>query len=258
MTTHADRRRQAKEDDALLARGLDPRSEDVAPLLALMRRLHDHLAKARRTHDLAPVLEYLYGRMQGSLAALRDVRIGCKRGCWFCCTTWVDATPPELIFAMRGVRRQSPKARRAASSFATFGALPFAERGRTVAPCPMLEDNACSIYDDRPALCRAAASTDAATCQKTFLMQSEEPFMAPVVYVRTGTDYALALAAALKQAGLDHRTLELMGGMARVLATDNAEARWLDGEDIFAGLQTGPHDTLADPHHAALFRAAFG
>lgn len=257
MTTHADRRRQAREEEALLARGLDPRSSDVAPLLALMRRLYDHVEKARRLHDLAPLLDYLYGRMQGTLAALRDVKVGCRRGCWFCCTTWVDATAPELIHAMRGVRRGSPKAKRAAESDAKFGALAFAERGRTVAPCPMLEDNACSIYADRPALCRAAASTDAATCEKTFLMLSAEPFMSPVLHVRTGTDYALALAAALKQAGLNHRTLELMGGMARVLATENIEARWLDGEDVFAGLQTGPHDTLADPHHDALFRAAF-
>ncbi len=257
MANHADRRRQAREDEALLERGLDPRSQDVAPLLALMRRLHDHLEKARRTHDLAPLLDYLYGRMKGSLAAIRNVKVGCKRGCWFCCTTWVDATPPEIIFAMRGVRRESAKGRRAAAAFAEFGAMPYAERSQTVTPCPMLEDHACSIYEDRPALCRAAASTDAAACQKTFLMLGDDPFLAPEVYVRTGTDYSLALAAALKQAGLNHRTLELMGGMARVLATDNAEARWLDGEDIFAGLQTGPYDVFAHPHHAALFRAAF-
>ncbi|MFO1183671.1 MAG: YkgJ family cysteine cluster protein [Bauldia sp.] len=257
MATHADRRRQAKAEDVLLARGLDPRSQAVEPLLALMRRLYDHLEKAKRKHDLAPLLDYLYGCMQGSLAALRDVKTGCRKGCWFCCTTWVDATAPELIYAMRDVRRGSPKARRAADAFARFGALPFVERARTVAPCPMLEDNACSIYDDRPALCRAAASTDAAACERAFLMLAPEPFPSPVLHVRTGTDYALAVAAALKHAGLNHRTLELMGGMARVLVTDNAEARWLDGEDIFAGLQTGPHDTLADPHHDALYRAAF-
>ncbi len=217
---------------------------------ALARVLTDHLLGARRTHDLRPTMVVLHRSIAQSQAGLAAARIDCSEGCWFCCTRWVDVKAPEALAIARSLRGQPARVVALVAANDDFGGKSFEQRKRTMAPCPMLADLRCSIYADRPVACRSAVSRDVAACERSYL-HTDAPIPRPVVYNIVGRTHALALTAALFRAGLDHRAYELTGALRRACEAPDAEHRWLDGEDIFAGVARSPGDLLADPQAQA-------
>jgi Fe-S-cluster containining protein len=122
------------------------------------------------------------------------LRISCARGCAACCRMLVPVSAPEA-FALRDMVATLPEERRQAihrtladrtARLEQAGLLSklqrVAETDRPMTdeemepinrayyelklPCPYLEDEACSIYDDRPAACRELLVTSPADwCQ---------------------------------------------------------------------------------------------
>lgn len=117
-------------------------------------------------------------------------KISCARGCAACCRMLVPVSPPEA-FALRDLVAALPEARRQTIQRALeattgrleqAGLLPqlrqIAETDRPLAdeslepinrayyslklPCPFLEQEACSIYEDRPSACRELLVTSPA------------------------------------------------------------------------------------------------
>ena len=117
----------------------------------------------------------------------------------------------------------------------------------------MLVDHRCSVYEDRPIACRSAVSRSAETCRRSFL-GTNELIPRSLVHNIVGRAYSLALTVALFRAGLDHRAYEYTGALLRACRTPDAAKRWLDGEDIFAGVARGPADALANPEAKAFIQ----
>ena len=69
--------------------------------------------------------------------------------------------------------------------------------------------------------------------------------------------YQMVMAAGLHRTGLPYHAYEFNAALARALETDQAEQRWLAGEDIFADIHRDPQDALSDPQAQLLYRHAF-
>lgn len=227
------------------------RPEQPRPyVFALARVLTEYLLVARRSHDLAPTMAFLHRSIVRSQAALAAARIACTEGCWFCCSRWVDVKAPEALHIARSLRGRPELVAAVVAANEEFGGRSFEQRKRMVTPCPMLADLRCAIYADRPLACRSAVSRDAATCERSYL-RTDEPMPRPVVYNIVSRAHSLALTAGLVRAGLDHHAYELTGVLRRACSEPDAERRWLDGEDLFAGIARGPGDLRADPQMKA-------
>ena len=115
----------------------------------------------------------------------------------------------------------------------------------------------CSIYDSRPKVCRLAASADADICARTYHNITNEDVPTPMMYLVGRSAYAMVMAAGLRHAGLPHRGYEFNGALSRALETDQAEQRWLAGDDIFADVHRDPEDVFSNPQAQILYRYAF-
>jgi Fe-S-cluster containining protein len=147
--------------------------------------------------EIVPLLRRLGQQAQAleqQRIAAAGLKISCARGCAACCRMLVPVSAPEA-FALRDMVAALPEARRqtvrraladTAARLERAGLLAplrqVAETDRPIAdetmepinrayyalklPCPFLENEACSIYDDRPAACRELLVTSPADwCQ---------------------------------------------------------------------------------------------
>ena len=96
------------------------------------------------------------------------LELACRKGCGYCCHTWVSATAPEIFLlartlqAMPGTPRLSKDA--ILERAGTTAGLGIAERFGRKLPCALLVDDSCSMYASRPTVCRQATSTELAAC----------------------------------------------------------------------------------------------
>jgi len=75
--------------------------------------------------------------------------------------------------------------------------------------------------------------------------------------VRNGI-FSTALAGALRQAGLSHRSYEFNRAVELAIEKPELEKLWLAGEEVFAGLSIDPESANDDPGLEAIRIAAFG
>ena len=125
--------------------------------------------------------------------------------------------------------------------------------------CPILEEHACSEYELRPIVCRAVISTSLERCLTIFQQSRNEPFAYPDGAEAARIYVVLMLRAALILCGLPHQNIEMTHALEIALADENAEARWLAGEPVFAGVAVDRADQspsdfsrIADAMAAAL------
>jgi Fe-S-cluster containining protein len=256
-----ERRRQAKEDERAMARGLDAARPDGPQIMVLMRLLHDRLEASRAAGAIAPLAAFFADNLKAAWRVEPKKALGCRMGCAHCCHAWVSARAPEVLIARRAISPRDLEAVKASveAAWARSGLAGPAERAAAAAPCPMLVDGACRIYAARPATCRTAVSMDASLCAQAF-----RPGAAPVdiptpefhIVMRRG--YSIALAGALRRAGYEAASYEFVGAMRAALAREDAEGAWLGGEDVFAGVQTDPgSDPFAHPKNLQVYNLAF-
>ena len=238
------RRAKLKESIAALSRrGInldDPQSEQGWSMIALTRILMDILDghsptrasdAAKRTHEF----------FETSLARNpSDHKIECARGCAFCCHLRVTALAPEVLYMANFIRKQfgaeleSVLARTRAADARSRG-LSAADRPKHKTPCGQLVDNACSVYAARPSACRGLTSISVKTCERGYNGE-EVQVLTPAVWSEIRRADNQALWAALYAAGLPAHSYELNHALLVALETPDAERRWLNGEDIFAGV----------------------
>jgi maleate isomerase len=200
-------------------------------------RLDEVLPLLRKIDDYAVGLA-----IQGTEAAGKPV--SCSKGCTACCWQRIPVTPPEAYALLRLVEnlpeprradilaRFADRARRlrdaglADRSLAIEGAgVVTAEQLRDAArylqlglPCPFLEDGACSIYEDRPFVCREYLVTSPAEhCNDPFTTPPDgirTPVSGGGATLRTATKFlgrpqsAVALTMALEYAQAHRAELE--------------------------------------------------
>ena len=257
----AERRRQVKEDARQLERGFDPRRDAGGQIVALMRALSARLELSLRRRSVSPLMEFIYSGMTSGAARIADVPVACGRGCSHCCHSWVDASPAEVLFAVKGMSAAQRATALAAveQSCGVTAGLGFDARARMVSPCPLLTDHVCGAYNSRPIVCRSAVSADAEACRRSYLELSGEGIPVPTLWRTLGQAYAMALEGAALRAGLVPAAREWNESLRIALRDVTAEPRWLAGEDVFDGLPRASESSgFASPAWAAIYEAAFG
>lgn len=264
MTLDRQQRRARRRQLAGLARQVTARGLPVsAPadeVLAIALGIHDQLTDRTRDDRASAAAATMHAVFEASMrAAPPRLTLACRKGCSYCCHNWVGATAPELLAIARHLTarphatptRGKPSGAPPSFDLASLDVRLSRTRGITIAdrfgaklPCALLVDGACSIYATRPTVCRQTTSVDLAACLDEFDGRDAGGDM---TVSRVVLDHAancqLALRAALSASDLPQATYELSAGLTAALAPD-AEARWLAGDDVFAGVAQGPADAV--------------
>src|SRR5262245_24014465 len=155
----AKRRRAEIEALKRLGPPIDPISSDPEPTAEMARRLHSMLQIVKLDGNIDPPMQFLYSKLDTTILGFGQLPIACKKGCSHCCYIWVSATAPELLFIAKKIRAMGEqtidRVRTAHIETKDFG---FDVRDQHPHPCPLLEQDICSIYESRPKACRLAAS----------------------------------------------------------------------------------------------------
>ena len=167
--------------------------------------------------------------------------VECRRGCVFCCHLNVGVTALEAVRIAAALRRTAAAGRQGAvlaadDRSARRGAQ---ERFKLKAPCALLADGACSVYELRPLACRALLSLSANLCE----LELEEREAGRTAQVPTlvmprliAAGYISGEVAALDDLGLASHLGELTASVALLLRKPATLERWLAGEDAFPHL----------------------
>jgi Fe-S-cluster containining protein len=256
----AERRRQLAQDKAAFSRGLDVTKPDGRQIAALMRVLHDLVKNSVARNSVSQLMHYVYENFAAGSKRFANIEVACGKGCSHCCNMWVDASPAEILYLAKTIpgRQRIDAVKAVSDAMVMTRAMSFEARGRLIKPCPILRDGSCSIYSARPLACRAAASVDASVCQRAYIELTDEQIPLPMPYMLIGSGYRLALAGAIKRAGLWHRAIELNSGLEVALSNDEAERTWLAGANPFSEAQMPPsQDILETPQYRMIYEAAF-
>lgn len=256
----AEKLRQLEQDKANVAHGLNVRMPDGRQVAALMRVLYDLVGVAVERRSVSPLIEWFHENHEAARKVfVSDITVACRRGCAHCCHMWVDASPAEILYIAKSISGQPRHIEAIAEAAAATGRMTSAERATFVYPCPMLRSGECSIYSVRPIVCRSAVSMSAEVCERAFNLRTDEEIVAPAPYVLLGLGYRLALAGALKRAGITYKQIELNSGLQLALTNANAEQAWLAGEDPFlSACRASADDLLAEPNYLQIYEVAFG
>jgi len=82
------------------------------------------------------------------------MKVACKSGCHWCCFIPVSCREEEAQRAWDACDQDKVRARLTPQA------------GRDFQPCVFLEKRQCSIYEDRPAVCRGFNSTSRSACKR--------------------------------------------------------------------------------------------
>lgn len=253
----------AKRGQAVASSGLAPTPEKQ-DVLAVTFVLSRKLGEQDNPHRASEAAKLVLGLCEVSMRkAPGAAKLACAKGCGYCCHSWVAATVPEVL-NLAGSIREAARSRpglldRIGQSAAGLAGLSREQRFGARLPCPLLVDSACSFYRERPVVCRQTTSLELAACIDEFEGRGfGGEIKVSSVYLAHARNSRAPLSAALAICGLDGRTYELSSALVRVLELDDAERRWLAGEDIMAGIARGPEETAFRDAVAAIVREIGG
>ncbi|MGH8122700.1 MAG: YkgJ family cysteine cluster protein [Rudaea sp.] len=208
---------------------------EQADLLELERQVEKETTQKLRANPTAAFAVRLAAVAQLKIDQVHDevvgkgVRFACAKGCSYCCQLKVDAYPQETFRIARGLRERTHLTglMEALATHASRNKDVIDKRSRE--PCPFLVDHACSIYAMRPAMCRKTVSLDVERCKAFAETVPSDPEM---FYKSNAIISGSAKAYARKKvASAAH---ELVSSVLLALTDSSAEARWWNGEDVFA------------------------
>jgi Fe-S-cluster containining protein len=205
--------------------------------LRLARReiAKDRAATLRVVLSLLKVL--VIPRVEEVLAsdAMSDAKIECGPGCNACCYQSIEVSIPEAILvSLQLANPQDPRREPLISAAADFAAMSRSDRVRARRPCPLLVDGKCSVYDNRPVLCRATLSPCARKCYAA-LDEKESPDVYVVAQFFAVGDKD-ALRGICKDLALQHDNVDLVQAVAAILRDPSTVVRWAAGEHVFTPL----------------------
>jgi Fe-S-cluster containining protein len=165
-------------------------------------------------------------------------KIGCGAGCAHCCYQNVEATIPEAILVAAHLADPSDPRRDAVlTAAAARRRMSDKQRRRAGRACPLLIDNRCSVYEDRPLMCRAMLAVDGDQCGAalaSILAGGEEKQIEQFTTVQY---YVLGDQAGIrgicKDMGLQYDLVELTDAVAAILRDPTLPERWIAGERAF-------------------------
>jgi hypothetical protein len=234
----AQREALARQDAAFLPKGLipgDPRSSE-----AHLRQTAALLADRQAISPCGRAVAHVTALFERSIPPAQTAMLACRQGCAFCCRQPVSVTAPEAIFLAAHIRANLPDKAAAVAAFAAQVADRRADApGVTWLECALLgSDGNCGAYRARPIACHAQVSVNVEDCKASFLPPHTGQVMEPRGYTGIKDLCRLILLAAMQAKGLPLAFYEMNAAVAVLLATEDAEKRWLEGEDVLAGVAT--------------------
>lgn len=231
----ADRAKLLQDDVLWVGRPFDvlstPRAVQAnARHLALMLRNTADPARASRAAAFMGQL------LDATLSAYGSAGMACRKGCHYCCKTYVSATIPEILLLAQAIRGKADTEARVAEAAAKAVRIPQEQREANRFVCPILHDASCSEYAQRPLVCRAVLSKSLETCLRIFELNQNEAMALTDNSMNVRSCMVIIWRAALILAGVPHQHHEMNHALAIALATPDAERRWLAGEPIFAAV----------------------
>ena len=243
-----------------IAGGLDLERPNVGQIVALMRVLHNYARQAIEAQSVDVLMDFLYGHLSTTLQKINSSRHACRLGCSFCCNNWVTACTPEILYVLKAIKNdriEHVRAKIASAAQTTAGKSPE-QRRFMITPCPLLEKSACTIYESRPIVCRTAVSNDVAVCERISVNASTEEIPGTFHHHGVKGIYGLALAGALRKAGLAPYYYEYNSALHAAMLAPQAEADWLSGRDVFSAIAHDPEgEMFGSPWKQKLYEQAF-
>jgi Fe-S-cluster containining protein len=235
-------------------------SMNPEPAVAMTRHLHILFEAAKQQGDIDPAIKFLHSKIDATIHGMGQLGIACKRSCSHCCNIWVSAFAPELLFVAKLIRgRHDQTAERVRVAHEHTKDFGFDVRDKHPYPCPILQEDICSLYESRPSACRLAASADATVCERSYRHLANENIPVPAEYHWGRGVFATVLVVALKRSNLPFVAYDLNAGLTRALDVPNAEQSWLSGKDIFAGVMRESNvDFFSATQPQTLYKLAFG
>lgn len=223
-----------------------PPDGDIAIGLALaLRRLLADKESATRASDAAAfaadVLEATLVRQVAN-----EEKLACRQGCAWCCKSIVTISAPEILRIASHIRSRGADAVATVLDRATVRhGLALEDLLRQKLDCPLLADNGCTVYGVRPLSCRQLFSLSAEACEAAMVTGSEDvPLL--VEPMQLGELVRTMLFAAMRAEGHREIAYDMTEGLVIALNSPSAEARWVAGEDVFAGVRTGTRPPRAE------------
>lgn len=171
---------------------------------------------------------------------VRGVKIECGAGCSHCCHQNVEVSIPEAILvSLQVADPDDPRRTNILETADAIAHLSEDERFLCGRPCPLLVDHKCSVYDNRPLLCRATLSPSAQGCRDALQgKQGAVQIYALPQYVAIADKDALR--GICKDLGLQYDNVDLVQTVATILRDPSTAVRWAQGEKVFNGLGEKP------------------
>lgn len=117
------------------------------------------LSEYEKKHGVEKTLDIIYDMVKNvQQASGWDEEISCKKGCSFCCHDEINITDWEAIRILNHIEEYKPDLEllKKQNEAEDFRKLPWVDQ-----KCSLLnKDGTCSIYENRPLICRTHNSTD--------------------------------------------------------------------------------------------------
>jgi len=176
---------------------------------------------------LFSAIESLYDAIDGlndsiiALAERQNIKVACFKGCHWCCHQAVFANSYELHFLSEKIKKDfNPEDLTAViaktdAKYLITSNLSDEAILKYKAPCPLLQEGACSAYAARPMACRIYLSTKLQTCLEFYHHpENETNFPALIdLPLRAGQMMNEGFRAALKESGIETAEFRLEEGL---------------------------------------------
>jgi Fe-S-cluster containining protein len=166
----------------------------------------------------------------------------CSSGCSFCCHSRIHVIPLEAVVICAHVQKYFSTAAMQGLKNRIHTNISYT-RGRSLAqrvavkdqtPCIFLDHHACSIYDQRPFICRTWNSLSRQDCETAFTtgnQKAEIPCLSAPNYVYTlARDVVQSVCETMH---LETGRFELVSAMDHCLGMKDAPGEWTGGRTVF-------------------------
>jgi Fe-S-cluster containining protein len=244
----------ANQEILLRLQQLEIAAHDATDNALAVEKTPDSLAGAmRRVTKLEDKeIDSIQKRIDERAARGEIANIDCSKGCWFCCTQMVAVTIPEVLRLANHIRETWSAEQRAEldQRFASYMKATEAWHAGDLSrqprhKCPLLnqEEGICSVWGDRPIVCRSYNSTDHKLC----IAKRDDPIHDPAIPQIMGQNYAgmysrTGMRHALKKHRLDSDLHEMIPALIIALEHPDAAERYVAGEGLFDGTKVPGRD----------------
>ena len=180
---------------------------------------------------LFAAIETLYAAIDGlnesivALAERQNAPVSCYKGCHWCCHQAVFANSYELHYLAGYIEKnftakeRSDIVERTEEKYSVTSTLSEEEILKYKAPCPLLKDNACSVYAARPMACRIYLSTNLESCMEFYRNPEHEPNYPALIDfpLKAGRMMNEGFRNALKEIGIETTEFKLEMGLRIIL-----------------------------------------